>query len=96
MTILAASTSPTEERFQRVLYIIRFIGDWMIALAGALIILSFVYSAFLWVIAGDSRKMTEKAKKQFVATCIVTAVIGGFFIFKDLAVELALNGTTKK
>lgn len=75
-----------------IVYIIQTIGDIVLRLAPAAIVCSFAASALLWVFAGPSEKMVKMARSQFIATVISTVIIAGYFLFKTIAVHLALGG----
>lgn len=85
VTVLAFNLGP-------IIFIVQTIGDILLRLAPAAIVLSFAVSAALWVFAGPSEKMVKMARSQFIATVVVTAVIAGYFIFKSIAVHLISGG----
>jgi hypothetical protein len=68
--------------FERLTYMFHVIGGFLLAIAPALIILSFAVSALMWVMAGHSSKLAHRAKEQFVATCVATALIGSYFVLR--------------
>ena len=71
---------------------IQKVGDVLLAIAPALIVLSFATSALMWVMAGSSTRMAKRAQDQFKATCVTTLIIGGYFTMKALA-GFMLGGT---
>lgn len=71
--------------------VIAFLVDILLVVAPALIILSMVWSAFLWTMAGTNKKMVDKAKKQFIASVVCLAIIGGYFLIKNLILGFALG-----
>lgn len=75
-----------------ILRFIGMIGDFLLAIAPALIVLSFVASALMWTMAGSSAKLARKAKEQFVATCLVCVVVGGYFTLRKLAEVFTIGG----
>jgi hypothetical protein len=89
---LAAPAQAAEQfDFRGLQKVIAVIIDWMLILAPALITLSFVWAALLWTLAGHNKVMVEKARRQFIATCVCVAVIGGFFLIKGLIYGLAIG-----
>lgn len=90
---VASADDPAVEgdgyNFSGIQRVIAFVIDWILIIAPALIILSYVFCAFLWVIAGNNKKMVDKAKKQFITTTITLAVISGYFVFKGIVVAIA-------
>lgn len=64
---------------------IQQIGDLLLAIAPGLIVLSFAAAALMWVMAGSSARLARMARDQFVATCVVCVIIGGYFVLRMLA-----------
>ena len=67
------------------------IGEFLLVIAPGLIVLSFMMSAFMWVMAGHSRRLADRAKDQFKATCVVTVVIGGYWLIRGLSTGLSIG-----
>ena len=89
--ILAAKASD-ESRWSGLLHFVQKVGDFILALAPALIVLSFAIAALLWVSAGSSTKMATYARDQFKATCVATVILGGYFVVKGIISMFAIGG----
>lgn len=91
--VMAAQSRQNDEfNFRPVTRVIGFLVDWALIVAGPLIILSFAYSALLFTIAGSSHEMVKRGRKQFIVTCVCAGIIGGYFLIKDVILDLALGG----
>lgn len=73
-------------------YLVQTIGSVILEIAPALIILSYMTSAAMWVFAGPSDKLVKMARQQFVATTVSLVIIGGYYIFKTVAMNFANGG----
>jgi Type IV secretion system pilin len=87
----SAADSGDSFNFDGIQKVISFVVNWMMVIAPALITLSFVWCAFLWTVAGNNRKMVDRAKKQFVATCVSLGIIVGYFVIKGVILALSLG-----
>lgn len=61
------------------------VGRFLLAISPGLIVLSFVVSALMWVMAGSSTKMAKRAQDQFKATLVVLVIIGSYYIIRGIA-----------
>lgn len=72
--------------------IISRLGGMILAIAPAMIILSYVICALMWVVSGGNHKLVKWAREQFIATTIVLLVLGGYYIVKALMLALGQGG----
>jgi len=88
---LAIAAEKTTSSWSGLMRFLQRIGEFLLMIAPGVIVASFAMSALMWVCAGSSSKMAHRAKDQFKATCIVTVVIGGYWLLRGLVSTLAVG-----
>lgn len=68
------------------------LGGMILAIAPAAIVLSYVVCALIWVVSGGNSRMVKWAREQFIATSVVFAVLGGYYIIKEIALQFGKAG----
>lgn len=90
LTILA--DVKTDFDFSQLVYIIKLVGGFIFDVAPVLIILSYIATAAIWVLAGSSKRMVELARDQFKRTTVALIVILSYWIIRNFIMGGAMGG----
>jgi len=68
------------------------IGEMILAIAPAAIVLSYVVCALIWVVSGGNQKLVRWAREQFTATTVAMLVLCGYYIVQAIILAFSAGG----